>query len=95
MDGFTEDAGIPAPVESESLERRMNYDIQSTEGSGYHPKRKTVEVLAHGTVNPWGHDWDEHGELFYQYCNWSYVAHDSRCPLSGIGKWSIPEFIDL
>jgi hypothetical protein len=24
-----------------------------------------VEVLAHGTVNPWGHDWDEHGELFF------------------------------
>ncbi|MDA8775733.1 c-type cytochrome [Opitutales bacterium] len=31
----------------------------------YHPKRKVVEVLAHGTVNPWGHDWDEHGELFF------------------------------
>ena len=31
----------------------------------YHPKRKVVEVLAHGTVNPWGHDWDENGELFF------------------------------
>jgi putative membrane-bound dehydrogenase-like protein len=31
----------------------------------YHPQRKTVEVLAHGTVNPWGYDWDEHGELFF------------------------------
>ena len=31
----------------------------------YHPQRKMVEVLAHGTVNPWGHDWDEHGELFF------------------------------
>jgi putative membrane-bound dehydrogenase-like protein len=31
----------------------------------YHPQRKVVEVLAHGTVNPWGHDWDEHGELFF------------------------------
>ena len=31
----------------------------------YHPRRKVVEVLAHGTVNPWGHDWDEHGELFF------------------------------
>ena len=30
----------------------------------YHPKDGEVEVLAHGTVNPWGHDWDEHGELF-------------------------------
>lgn len=31
----------------------------------YHPTRKVVEVLAHGTVNPWGHDWDEHGELLF------------------------------
>ncbi|MEM6470709.1 MAG: PVC-type heme-binding CxxCH protein [Planctomycetota bacterium] len=31
----------------------------------YHPQHKTVEVLVHGTVNPWGHDWDENGELFF------------------------------
>ncbi len=31
----------------------------------YDPQRKLVEVLCHGTVNPWGHDWDQHGELFF------------------------------
>ncbi|MCC9600360.1 c-type cytochrome [Stieleria sp. JC731] len=31
----------------------------------YHPDWKTVEVLTHGTVNPWGHDWDADGELFF------------------------------
>lgn len=31
----------------------------------YHPQRKTFEVLCHGTVNPWGHDWDANGELFF------------------------------
>ncbi|MEM1294670.1 MAG: PVC-type heme-binding CxxCH protein [Verrucomicrobiota bacterium] len=31
----------------------------------FHPERKVVEVLTHGTTNPWGHDWDEHGELFF------------------------------
>lgn len=31
----------------------------------YHPQRKSVEVLSSGTTNPWGHDWDEHGELFF------------------------------
>jgi len=31
----------------------------------FHPTRKTFEVLCHGTTNPWGHDWDEHGELFF------------------------------
>lgn len=31
----------------------------------YHPERAVFEVLAHGTTNPWGHDWDRHGELFF------------------------------
>ncbi len=31
----------------------------------YHPQRKVVEVLSSGTTNPWGHDWDRHGELFF------------------------------
>ncbi|MEX2577953.1 MAG: PVC-type heme-binding CxxCH protein [Verrucomicrobiales bacterium] len=31
----------------------------------FHPDTKVVEVLTHGTTNPWGHDWDRHGELFF------------------------------
>jgi putative membrane-bound dehydrogenase-like protein len=31
----------------------------------YHPARRTFEVLAHGTTNPWGHDWNELGEAFF------------------------------
>jgi putative membrane-bound dehydrogenase-like protein len=31
----------------------------------YHPQRKVVEVIGSGTTNPWGHDWNEHGELFF------------------------------
>jgi len=31
----------------------------------YHPIRKTVEVLASGTTNPWGHDWNADGEGFF------------------------------
>jgi putative membrane-bound dehydrogenase-like protein len=31
----------------------------------YHPVRKTFEVVAHGTTNPWGLDWDDHGEAFF------------------------------
>ena len=31
----------------------------------YHPKTKAVEVLTHGTTNPWGMDWDAHGEAFF------------------------------
>jgi putative membrane-bound dehydrogenase-like protein len=31
----------------------------------YHPEKKIVEVLTHGTTNPWGHDWDKDGEMFF------------------------------
>jgi putative membrane-bound dehydrogenase-like protein len=31
----------------------------------YHPKLKIFEALSAGTTNPWGHDWDENGELFF------------------------------
>lgn len=31
----------------------------------YHPERRVFEGLTHGTTNPWGHDWDRHGELFF------------------------------
>ena len=31
----------------------------------YHPTRKFFEVVTHGTTNPWGHDWDDEGQLFF------------------------------
>ena len=31
----------------------------------YHPTRRIFEVVARGTTNPWGMDWDPHGELFF------------------------------
>jgi putative membrane-bound dehydrogenase-like protein len=31
----------------------------------YHVGLKRFEVLAHGTTNPWGHDWNALGELFF------------------------------
>ena len=31
----------------------------------YHPTRKIFEPYCHGTTNPWGSDWDEHGQLFF------------------------------
>lgn len=33
----------------------------------YHPLNNAVEVLNAGTTNPWGHDWNDVGEMFF--CN--------------------------
>ena len=30
----------------------------------YHPRSKAFEVVAHGGTNPWGFDFDQHGEMF-------------------------------
>lgn len=34
----------------------------------YHPARRTFEVVAHGTTNPWGIDFDEYGQAFFTNC---------------------------
>ena len=34
----------------------------------YHPVTEAFEVVAHGTTNPWGLDFDEHGQLFISNC---------------------------
>jgi putative membrane-bound dehydrogenase-like protein len=31
----------------------------------YHPTRKVFEVVAQGTTNAWGFDYDDHGEMFF------------------------------
>jgi putative membrane-bound dehydrogenase-like protein len=31
----------------------------------FHPDTRVFEVISHGTTNPWGHDWDRHGEGFF------------------------------
>ena len=31
----------------------------------YHPLTRRFDVVCHGTTNSWGHDWDEHGQLFF------------------------------
>ena len=31
----------------------------------YHPAQKIYEPYCHGTTNPWGMDWDQHGEMFF------------------------------
>jgi putative membrane-bound dehydrogenase-like protein len=31
----------------------------------YHPTKEIFEVVCHGTTNPWGHDWDEYGNLLF------------------------------
>lgn len=43
----------------------------------YHPVTKKFEVVGRGAVNPWGFDFDDHGEAFFVNCvlphAWHYI----------------------
>ncbi len=41
----------------------------------YHPTRHEFEVFAHGTSNPWGLDYNEHGEFFITACVIPHLFH--------------------
>jgi putative heme-binding domain-containing protein len=41
----------------------------------YHPTRHVFEVFAHGTSNPWGVDFDDHGETFCTACVIPHLFH--------------------
>jgi putative membrane-bound dehydrogenase-like protein len=41
----------------------------------YHPTRHVFEVFAHGTSNPWGLDFDAHGQAFIEACVIPHLFH--------------------
>jgi putative membrane-bound dehydrogenase-like protein len=41
----------------------------------YHPTRKVFELVASGTTNPWGLDWDEYGQIFITNCVIHHIFH--------------------
>jgi putative membrane-bound dehydrogenase-like protein len=41
----------------------------------YHPTREVFEAVAHGTTNPWGLDFDDHGEAFITNCVIPHLFH--------------------
>ncbi|MFO0801161.1 MAG: PVC-type heme-binding CxxCH protein [Gemmataceae bacterium] len=41
----------------------------------YHPVRKSFELYASGTTNPFGLDWDDHGQLFITNCVIHHLWH--------------------
>ncbi len=41
----------------------------------YHPTKHAFEVFAHGTSNPWGVDFDDHGQAFETACVIPHLYH--------------------
>ena len=51
---------VGQPGASPSQRRKLNCSIWR-----YHPTRELFEVVADGTTNSWGFDYDEHGQMFF------------------------------
>jgi putative membrane-bound dehydrogenase-like protein len=41
----------------------------------YHPVQRRFEVVAHGTTNPWGLDFDDYGQMFITNCVIKHLWH--------------------
>ena len=58
--GLLATSHVGRPGCSESERQAINCGIWR-----YHPLDKRFEVVCQGTTNPWGSDWNEHGEMFF------------------------------
>ena len=58
--GISSQARIGVPGTPETQRVLMNGGVWR-----FHPERKVVEAVSHGTTNPWGMDWNQAGEPFF------------------------------
>ncbi len=58
--GILASSEVGVPGTSPEKRTRINCSIFR-----YHPVTRRFDVVCQGTTNSWGHDWDEHGQLFF------------------------------
>lgn len=58
--GITDTSNVGTPETPLGKRVRLNCSIWR-----YHPLHKTFEVVVNGTTNPWGLDYDDHGQWFF------------------------------
>lgn len=58
--GITDSSTVGTPETPMGQRVRMNCSIWR-----YHPHRHVFEVVTNGTTNPWGLDYDDHGQWFF------------------------------
>lgn len=83
--GFATPSKVRKPTGKDRLYRHADeFPEDLLEGEGidinggvwrYHPTKDRFEVVAHGFSNPWGIDYDEHGQLFISACVIPHLWH--------------------
>ncbi len=68
--GILSNAKIGKPGAEEKDRTVMNCGVWR-----YHTVKESFEAVAHGTTNPWGLDFDDHGEMFITNCVIHHLFH--------------------
>jgi putative membrane-bound dehydrogenase-like protein len=68
--GILSNSSVGKPGTPEKDRAKMNCGVWR-----YHPTRRVFEVVAHGTTNPWGLDFNADGEMFITNCVIKHVFH--------------------
>jgi len=58
--GITDTSTVGTPDTPSGQRIKLNCSIWR-----YHPHRKLFQIVTHGTTNPWGLDYDKHGQWFF------------------------------
>jgi putative membrane-bound dehydrogenase-like protein len=68
--GIMSNSRVGKPGDAETERVQINCGVWR-----YHPTRRVFEAVAHGTTNPWGLDFDDHGEAFITNCVIPHLFH--------------------
>jgi putative membrane-bound dehydrogenase-like protein len=68
--GILSNSKVGAPGTSDGKRVALNCGVWR-----YHPTKKDFEVVAHGTTNPWGLDFDDYGQMFITNCVIKHLWH--------------------
>ncbi len=68
--GILSNSLVGKPGDSPARRTKMNCGVWR-----YHPTRGFFEVVAHGTTNPWGLDFDQYGQTFITNCVIAHAWH--------------------
>ncbi len=68
--GILADSFVGKPGSADVDRQRLNCGVWR-----YHPLSEKFEVVAHGTTNPWGIDFNEVGEAFFTNCVIGHLWH--------------------
>lgn len=70
LNGITDTSHVGRPGTPPEKRTALNCGVWR-----FHPTRQTFEVVANGTTNPWGLDYDDYGQMFITNCVIEHLWH--------------------